>query len=142
MRSALAACPARSAVSAWRKFASNVVLGFGFMPIPIPRDQISGLHYAQVFYIVSTLYILIGAVMRVVVKKWGNSASIRIPAAIMQASRLELDNAVDVREEGGRIVIEPIRADQYDLKRLLAGITPENLHTEIQFGAPVGKEQL
>ena len=80
--------------------------------------------------------------MRVLIKKWGNSASIRIPAAVMQASRLELDSAVDVREEGGRIVIEPIRANEYDLKRLLAGITPENLHTEIEFGAPVGREQL
>jgi len=29
-----------------------------------------------------------------------------------------------------------------DLKGLLAGITPENLHTEVDFGAPVGKEQL
>ena len=80
--------------------------------------------------------------MRVVVKKWGNSASIRIPAAVMQASRLELNDAVDIREEDGRIVIEPIRANQYDLKQLLAAITPENLHTEIDFGAPVGKEQL
>lgn len=79
--------------------------------------------------------------MRVVVKKWGNSASLRIPAGIMQASRLALDDAVDIREEGGRIVIEPIRNDDCDLKRLLAGITPENLHAEIDFGAPIGKEQ-
>jgi antitoxin MazE len=47
--------------------------------------------------------------MRVTVKKWGNSASVRIPAAIMEAARLSLDDAVDVREEGGRIVIEPVR---------------------------------
>ena len=80
--------------------------------------------------------------MRVVVKKWGNSASVRIPAGVMQASRIKLDHAVDVREEDGRIVIEPIRSEQYDLKRLLAAITSENLHTEIDFGSPVGKEQL
>jgi len=80
--------------------------------------------------------------MRIVVKKWGNSASIRIPAAVMQASRLELDNAVDIREEDGRIVIEPIRAERYDLKQLLAAITPDNLHSEIDFGTAVGKEQL
>jgi len=79
--------------------------------------------------------------MRVVVKKWGNSASVRIPAGIMQASRLALDDAVDIREEGGRIVIEPIRNDDCDLKRLLAGITSENLHAEIDFGPPTGKEQ-
>jgi antitoxin MazE len=80
--------------------------------------------------------------MRVIVKKWGNSASVRIPAGIMEAARLGLDDPVDIREEEGRIVIEPIRAHKYDLAQLLASITPENLHTEIDFGAPVGKEIL
>ena len=80
--------------------------------------------------------------MRVVIRKWGNSASVRIPVGIMAASRLELDHVVDIREEGGRIVIEPMRAQKYDLKSLLARITPENLHREVEFGAPVGKEQL
>jgi antitoxin MazE len=78
--------------------------------------------------------------MRVIVKKWGNSASIRIPAAIMEAASLRLDETVDVREEGGRIVIEPIRPGIYDLDLLLADITPENLHTEVSFGPAVGKE--
>ena len=77
--------------------------------------------------------------MRVLVKKWGNSASVRIPAAVMEAARLHLDEPVDVREEDGRIVIEPLRND-YDLSQLLAGITTENLHAEADFGAPVGKE--
>jgi antitoxin MazE len=80
--------------------------------------------------------------MRVIVKKWGNSASVRIPAGIMAAARLSLDAPVDVREEGGCIIIEPIRSTEYDLARLLAGITPENLHAEVDFGTPVGKELL
>lgn len=80
--------------------------------------------------------------MRVIVKKWGNSASVRIPAGIMKAANLGLDDAVDVREEDGRIVIEPIRNGAYDLTRLLAGITPENRHGEVDFGAPVGSELL
>jgi antitoxin MazE len=80
--------------------------------------------------------------MRVIVKKWGNSASIRIPAGIMEAARLSLDDPVDIHEEDGRIVIEPIRKNEYDLAQLLAGITPENLHTEIDFGVPAGKEIL
>ena len=42
------------------------------------------------------------------VKKWGNSPSVRIPAAVMAASGLRLDQAVDVRAEDGRVVIEPI----------------------------------
>lgn len=47
--------------------------------------------------------------MRTTVKKWGNSAAVRIPASIMEATRLELDVVVDVREDKGRIVIEPVR---------------------------------
>ncbi|HXC39246.1 MAG TPA: AbrB/MazE/SpoVT family DNA-binding domain-containing protein [Burkholderiales bacterium] len=80
--------------------------------------------------------------MRVTVKKWGNSASVRIPAAVMEAASLKLDEMVDVREEGGRIVIEPVRTNEYDLAELLAGITPENLHEEASFGPAVGREAL
>lgn len=80
--------------------------------------------------------------MRVAVKKWGNSASVRIPAAIMEAAHLTLDEIVDIREEGGRIVIVPVRPKPYDLDKLLAGITPENLHAEVDFGGPLGKETL
>lgn len=80
--------------------------------------------------------------MRAIVKKWGNSASVRIPTGVMESARLSLDDPVDIREEGGRIVIEPIRTNECDLTQMLAGITPENLHTEVDFGTPVGKELL
>jgi antitoxin MazE len=80
--------------------------------------------------------------MRTVIKKWGNSASVRIPAAVMQAAHLDLDEAVDVREEAGRIVIEPAQRKEYDLAELVKQITGENLHDEADFGRPVGKEAL
>ncbi len=88
----------------------------------------------------STLSIRKEFKMRVIVKKWGNSAAVRIPAAIMEAASLSLNETVDVREESGCIVIEPIRPSEYDLAQLLAGITPENLHAEVSFGPAVGKE--
>jgi antitoxin MazE len=75
-----------------------------------------------------------------VVKKWGNSASVRIPAAIMEAARLQLDQPVEVREEAGRIVIEPIREEMYDLAMLVAGITDLNRHEAVDVGPPVGRE--
>jgi antitoxin MazE len=78
--------------------------------------------------------------MKSVVKKWGNSAAVRIPAVVMEAIPLELDEPVDVREEGGRIVIEPIRQKTYDLNALIKGITSENLHEAVDFGAPQGNE--
>ena len=80
--------------------------------------------------------------MKSSIKKWGNSASVRIPTVIMEAARLSLDDAVDVREEGGRIIIEPVHRREYDLDELLADITPENLHAEVRFGPAIGKESL
>ena len=78
--------------------------------------------------------------MRATVRKWGNSAAVRIPSSVMQATRLDLDEAVDVREEAGRIVIEPVRKKTYKLGELLKGITPKNQHKSVDFGAARGKE--
>jgi len=58
----------------------------------------------------------------------------------MQAARINLDDAVEVREEGGRIVIELIRGQDYDLAAMVAKITPENLHEETDFGPSLGNE--
>jgi antitoxin MazE len=78
--------------------------------------------------------------MQVAVKKWGNSASVRIPAAILEATRLQVDDMVEIREEEGRIVIEPLHPQAYDLDRMLAAITADNQHGEVDFGPAVGKE--
>lgn len=78
--------------------------------------------------------------MKSVVKKWGNSAAVRIPASIMQAIHLDLNDAVDVREEAGRIIIEPVNDKSYDLDMLIEGITAKNLHESADFGEATGKE--
>ena len=58
----------------------------------------------------------------------------------MAAAALRVDQAVDVREEDGRVVIEPIRAPVYALDDLLARMTPDTFPEDVDFGAPVGKE--
>jgi antitoxin MazE len=78
--------------------------------------------------------------MKAKVKKWGNSAAVRIPVSVMQAASLDLDEVVEVREEAGRIVIEPLRQKTYELDKLLKGITSKNQHKAIDFGLAVGKE--
>jgi antitoxin MazE len=78
--------------------------------------------------------------MKATVKKWGNSAAVRIPAAVMQATDLDLDEGVDVRAEARRIVIEPVRQKTYDIDELLKGITSKNLYKRVDFGPPQGKE--
>lgn len=80
--------------------------------------------------------------MRVLIKKWGNSASVRIPAAIMKAARLQVDATVEVREEDGRIIIQPVPPEGCDLDSLIAAITPDNLHGAVDSGEPQGKEAL
>ncbi|WP_323838944.1 AbrB/MazE/SpoVT family DNA-binding domain-containing protein [Photorhabdus africana] len=77
-----------------------------------------------------------------VIKKWGNSPSVRFPVAIMKAASLNVDDTVDIAVEDGRIVIIPVKAKEYSLDALLAGITPENVHEKVNFGSPVGKELL
>ena len=78
--------------------------------------------------------------MKTIVRKWGNSAAVRIPASVMQSASLGLYDVVDVREEAGRIVIEPVREKTYDLAELLKGITSKNQHAAFDFGPPMGKE--
>ncbi len=79
--------------------------------------------------------------MRAVVRKWGKSASLRIPSAVLEESNLKVGDPVEVRAERGRIVIEPIRKQAcHDIDELLADITAENLHREVDFGPAVGNE--
>jgi antitoxin MazE len=80
--------------------------------------------------------------MKTIVKKWGNSASVRIPAAIMASAGLKLDQPVDIREDCGRVIIEAATSPDYDLDDLLAGITAENIHDPIDFGPMAGQESL
>jgi len=78
--------------------------------------------------------------MEVIVKKWGNSAAVRIPAAVMATAKLALEQPVDVRAENGRVVIEPIKKTEFDIRELIKGISKENGHAPVDFGKPVGYE--
>lgn len=80
--------------------------------------------------------------MQVTMRKWGNSIGVRIPACILIELNLSAEKKVDVRAEAGRIIIEPIIDSQETLEQLLGQITPDNLHSEIDFGESVGKELL
>lgn len=74
------------------------------------------------------------------IRRWGNSAAVRIPAATLAAAGLKPDDPVEVREENGRVVIEKARPQAATLESLIEGITPENRHEQADFGPPVGRE--
>jgi antitoxin MazE len=77
--------------------------------------------------------------MKAIIRKRGNTASVRIPTAVLKATNLGLDEPVNVREESGRIVIDPTRRKEYDLAELVKCITRGNLHAEIDFGRGVDR---
>ena len=78
--------------------------------------------------------------MEVIVKKWGNSAAVRIPAAVMETAKFALEQPVDVRAEDGRVVIEPVKRTGYEIEKLIKSISKENCHSPADFGKPVGRE--
>jgi antitoxin MazE len=78
--------------------------------------------------------------MRLQVKKWGNSAAVRIPASIIAAASMHIDQAVDVKEEAGRIIIEPVAAPSFKLETLLDQMDPNTFPDETAFGPVIGKE--
>lgn len=80
--------------------------------------------------------------MDAVIRKWGNSAALRLPTAVMREASFTLEQTVRLRVSRGRIVIEPIERIAYDLDQLVAGITAGNAHESVDFGPPVGKETL
>ncbi len=76
-----------------------------------------------------------------ILKKRGNSPAVRLPAAIMEAAHFTLDQSVEVRVEQGRVIIEPVSL-AYNLDELIAGISPDNVHAEQDFGPAQGGELL
>ena len=78
--------------------------------------------------------------MRATIKKWGNSASVRIPSALLQAAHFDVNQVVEIHEEDGRLIIEPLQEDDTCLADLLSKITDENLHKEESFGKAAGQE--
>ena len=79
--------------------------------------------------------------MKSKIQKWGNSLAVRIPKSFAAQTEIEQNSIIDLSVEDGKIIVEPERKKpKYTLEELLDGITEENLHGEIDFGKPVGKE--
>lgn len=83
--------------------------------------------------------------MRQRVQKWGNSLALRIPKSLADDAKLGVNSEVELSIRDGELVVS--RAVQTSrptpkskLDDLLAGITPENLHQETDWGPAVGNE--
>ena len=73
------------------------------------------------------------------VQKWGNSLGIRIPKRIAENLDIVNGSELELKESKDGLVLKPIRKDP-TLEELMAGITKENQHEEIDWGNPEGNE--
>lgn len=78
--------------------------------------------------------------MQVVVKKWGNCAAVRLPATVMKAAKLTVDQAVEVEEHDGVITIRPVVRRRRSLEELIAA-TPSFEHQPGWLDEDVGRER-
>jgi len=74
------------------------------------------------------------------VSKWGNSRALRIQKDIALDAGLDFGAKVELRVVDGALHVVPIREPRYTLEELVAGITPENRHSEWDTGPAVGRE--
>ena len=73
-------------------------------------------------------------------QKWGNSLAVRLPKSVAEECGIEADSPVEIVREDNLIIIKPVRKKGISLDSLLAGVTKDNVHTEVSTGIPAGKE--
>jgi len=82
--------------------------------------------------------------MKVAFQKWGNSLALRVPKALAQEIGAGDGKSAEMSVRDGKLVVEVTkrkrRKRRYTLDELVAGITTENRHKEIDWGPPVGNE--
>lgn len=78
--------------------------------------------------------------MKTSVRKWGNSLALRIPKPLADEVGLRENSAVELSLREGELVIAPVIRPEPDLEELLAAVTEENLHREVDSGPAMGDE--
>jgi len=78
--------------------------------------------------------------MKTRVQKWGNSLALRIPKYLANEVGLQRETTVEVSLAEGKLVITPVAKPKPTLKQLLAKVTSDNLHHEVDTGFAAGNE--
>jgi antitoxin MazE len=78
--------------------------------------------------------------MRTRIQKWGNSLALRIPKSFANEVGLQKETSVEISLAEGKLVITQITKPRLNLDQLLARVTKENLHHEVDTGPAVGNE--
>lgn len=81
--------------------------------------------------------------MEVTVSKWGNSLGLRIPKGLAAQAGFAAGDVLEMAATPEGIVVKKAhKRPRYDLEALLAGITDDNRHAEVDLGGPQGRELL
>jgi antitoxin MazE len=80
--------------------------------------------------------------MRARIQKWGNSLALRIPRSVAEETGLAQGAEVELQVRSGRLEIRVKPAKTYRPEDLIRRIRKSNLHGEVDFGPPVGRELL
>lgn len=80
------------------------------------------------------------AFMRANIQKWGNSLALRIPKPLAEQAHISQGSLVEIKIVDDVLQIEPVAPQHYTLEGLLAEITEENIHEEVDTGEAQGKE--
>jgi antitoxin MazE len=82
--------------------------------------------------------------MKVQFLKWGNSLALRVPKAFAQEIGASVGRPANMEVRDGKLVVELARPKRskrrYTLEQLVAGIGPENRHSELEWGPLVANE--
>ena len=73
----------------------------------------------------------------------GNSLALRVPKAFAQEIGASIGKPANMEVRDGKLIVEiakPRSKRRYTLDQLAADITPENRHSELNWGPPVGNE--
>ena len=78
--------------------------------------------------------------MKTRVQKWGNSLALRIPKSFAREVGMDNETTVEMSLVDGKLVVSPVAKPKPTLEDLLALVTDENLHGEVDTGPAVGDE--
>jgi antitoxin MazE len=78
--------------------------------------------------------------MEVQVQKWGNSLAIRIPRSFTKEIKIDQGAVMDLSIIDGKLVAIPVIDEKYSLDQLLAKVSEDNLHKDVDTGDPIGRE--
>ncbi len=78
--------------------------------------------------------------MHLTIQKWGNSLALRIPKTVAKQVNVHKGSRMDMSLLANKIILSARDVKEYTLGSLLKKVNKTNLHEEVSFGKPLGKE--